>query len=226
MNTQQILELIKSHPACVSVETYNVPNFLQNQITDNDIILFDIIFQKNEIKRKIIILLNLDYIKNIDLNISNVDHLVDDLTFCDKGSSCFDDGCDICIDGGPGSYGNISQNMGEPPTYYIEPTQSLAIRLKSFEVPEVEITEELQELINRILQVQYITGVSIENVRHTRITEKLNRDDGVVLILDRPDHHTKINIFYPLSVLQNVDNHNSIIENIIFVVDTHKNIVF
>jgi hypothetical protein len=204
----QLIENIKSHPECVSITSGPTPEFLTQQINDTDTVLFDGTFNRAGNVRPIRFVLNITWLHNyVDLSQLHVQHLVDELVYCDED-------CDICSDNGMWSYSNQCENMGTPPTYYIRPNNGNGQRLKAFPLPPVTLTAEIESLFDQVSQLPGVSRVEIEYLRHNDLIAKVGNNDGVVVQVFTSDPLIPVNVFYSLTLLNDTTTHPAILTNI------------
>jgi len=214
MTLEELLDDIRKQPEFVSVESLPISDFLTNQLKvfhngetmiDRDTVLISSVFVRDDTARRpVCLILNNDHLSSMPKDSGVAKSLIEEIVYC---------GCDVCLhDKGSGSYSNILENMGDPPTYYINPVTHKATRIYSFEVPSITITPEISELIEKLKQLSGVNRVLIEYARCEEIKKIVNDDSAIVVSLYTNLMEGPITTFYSLSLLNNPDAHPSIVD--------------
>jgi hypothetical protein len=215
MTLEELIDDIKKQPEFVSIEILTTPEFLTNQlkvtkdgvtITDQNTVLIDVKFLKeNDSLKPVRFVLNNEHLSTIpnQLNVSRM--LIDEIVYCD---------CDVCLhERGSGSYNNILDNMGDPPTFYINPVNMKSTRINSYATEPITLTQEVSELIENLKQIPDINKVSIEYARCEEIKKIVNDESAVVITLYKNETVGPITAFYSLSIINDPVAIPSIVDN-------------
>jgi HD superfamily phosphohydrolase len=215
MTLEELIDDIKKQPEFVSVEVLTTPEFLTNQlkvikdgitITDQDTVLVDAKFLKeNDSLKPVRFVLNNEHLSTIpnQLNVSRM--LIDEIVYCDDS---------ISQQKGSGSYNNILDNMGDPPTFYINPVNMKSTRINSYATEPITLTPEVSELIENLKQIPNVNKVLIEYARCEEIKKIVDDESAVVITLYKNETVGPITAFYSLSIINDPVAIPFIVDNI------------
>jgi hypothetical protein len=216
MTHNELVEDIKKQPQYLSVEILPTPEYLTlqlevdmdgNKVIDRDTILIDAVFEiGGNIPRPIRLVMNNELLSNMPTDCEFGKHFVKELVCCDVD-------CDVCSDSGSWSYSNKCENMGDPPTYYLNPLTLKGQRLYAYPTEPIPMTPEIESLMEQLNQFPGVDRVLIEYSRNEEIDKKFEGNPAIVISIYRDQWPIPVNAFYSLSALSNMETISSIVDN-------------
>jgi hypothetical protein len=192
LTMDEVLEEIKRQPGFVSGEVFPTPDFITDQLTtivNNETVIdrntssIKMVFQKeNENPKTLIVVVNNDFLKqwpsfSFWKDLPGAKGIgagfASGIIYCDCENGC--DNNEI------GTYHNKLQNMGDPPTFYLDPTTSLNRRIYSHETEPLPALTILTKLKEKVEQLPDVEKVLIERSRVSEIDDMYPDDVSVVI---------------------------------------------
>jgi hypothetical protein len=216
MTRDELIDDISKQPQYISVEILPTPEYLTSQlevvfngekVIDRDTILIDAVFERGgNIPRPIRLVMNNELLANMPADCGFGKHFVEELVCCDVD-------CDVCSDGGSWSYSNKCENMGDPPTYYLNPLTLKGQRLYAYPTEPIPMTPEIESLVEQLNQFPGVDRVLIEYSRHEEINKMVDSDPAIVISIYRDQWPIPVNAFYSLSSLSSMETISAIVDN-------------
>jgi hypothetical protein len=195
---ESLLENIRSQFDHISSIVTSVSDYIKQEVNDFNLISIDIKFNREGNERDVRIILNNQFITKIPKTLDFGDQISNGIVYCKY--------CDNCDQGGYGGYSTETENLGSPPTYYINPKTGAGIRIKAFPMPTVPTNDNLTSLLSDLRQLPDAEKVELEFARYDSIKETVGSQDAVVLTVWKYRATAPTLTYYSLDILNKMDN--------------------
>ena len=175
---QSVLNSIRSQPECVSADLIlDVPEFLVNQIPPSvdELIMFTCSFSRDNHDSDVDMVVTKQFIENMDFATFNPGELmVKELVFCHHP--------ELLI---AGCIHNDFENQGKN-TFFMDPVTGVGLRLRSTELPPLDMTPALTKLISLLNAIEGVSKVEAQYIVTDSLKSKVNcpDDQGIIFYLD------------------------------------------
>jgi hypothetical protein len=195
---ETLLDNIRNQPDHVSSEVTSPSDFIKQETNDSDTVAINIKFNREGNERDVRVILNNQYITKIPKTLDFGDQISKDMVYCKD--------CDSCDQSGYGAYSTENENLGSPPTYYVDQKTGQGKRIKAFETEPIPTEGKLADLLSELRQISNVEKVELELARYDSIRNSVGYPDAVVLTVWKYRAIAPTLTYYSLDLLNKMDN--------------------